>query len=256
MYGIVKQSGGSVRVRSAPGEGADFEVLFPAVKEDAPELPAPRPVSKAPGANEMVLVVEDEAPLRRLVVKIRTDSGYRVEAAANAEEAIALCEERAARRENINLLLSDVIMPGIDGRQLAARLRQISPGLPVLFMSGYDENSGVGGGEPDGQAVQFLRARSSRSRGARRSWAGVTRDASPHLGLESKRTGVYNGSQGGCGGAGGGDVRGGGRGAAVRGERTPPRDVRAPSLSIRLDASAHRQRRPPARLRGWSTPCD
>ena len=95
----------------------------------------------------MVLVVEDDAPIRRLVAEILVDSGYGVEVAANAEEALGMCEKRVAREETIDLLLSDVIMPGMGGRELATRLRHLYPHLPVLFMSGYDEHSGIGGDE-------------------------------------------------------------------------------------------------------------
>ncbi len=144
VYGIVKQSDGYVRVRSAPGEGAELEVLFPSVKEEATERVTPRMPSKRPGGSETVLLVEDEAPLRRLVAEILEEAGYRVVAAANAEEAIARSEQAAAKNEGIDLLLSDVVMPGLGGPELLARLRMVTPAMPVLFMSGYEEVTSVG----------------------------------------------------------------------------------------------------------------
>ena len=149
VYGIAKQSGGRVEVRSALGEGAELRVLFPAVNEAAPEPAATVPSTLSPGGHELVLLVEDEALLRRVVGDILIAAGYRVARAANADEALAMFEDAQRRSERIDVLLSDVVMPGLSGRELAVRLKRASPGLPVLFMSGYEERaSEVRGDEP------------------------------------------------------------------------------------------------------------
>jgi signal transduction histidine kinase len=147
VYGIAKQSGGRVHVRSAPGEGAELEVLFPAVSPEAAERRAATVPAKRPSGHERVLLVDDEAPLRRVVGEILLESGYRVELAASAEEALAKCEAWAAHEETIDLLLTDVVMPGMSGHELATRVRRLLR-VPVLFMSGYEEHSGLGGGDP------------------------------------------------------------------------------------------------------------
>jgi CheY-like chemotaxis protein len=116
-------------------------------QESAERHVATGPAKRLSG-HERVLLVDDEAPLRRVVGEILLDSGYRVELAASAEEALAKCEACAARAETIDLLLTDVVMPGMSGRELAIRVRSLLPHVPVLFMSGYEEHSGLGGGEP------------------------------------------------------------------------------------------------------------
>jgi signal transduction histidine kinase/CheY-like chemotaxis protein len=148
VYGIAKQSRGHVSVRSAPGAGAEFEVLLPAVRDEPSEsVPPPRPGAR-PRGQETVLLVEDEPSLRRIVVEVLVDSGYRVRAAANAEEALRICDDAVSRNDPLDLLLSDVVMPGMGGRELAARVRSRCPRARVLLMSGYDEHPGLGQNEP------------------------------------------------------------------------------------------------------------
>ena len=134
VYGIVEQSGGLIRVESAPDEGATFYVYLPVCEAaDDPDsrTPAERHGNRAQGT---ILVVEDEPPLRRLVASVLAAAGHQVLEAVNGYEAIALAEGH----EQIDLLLTDVIMPGITGPDVVARLRSHRPELAVLYMSGYD----------------------------------------------------------------------------------------------------------------------
>jgi PAS domain S-box-containing protein len=140
VYGIVKQSGGDIQVQSAPARGARFTVFLPTAASVADSLAAPRapggrasvPVATTRGAT--VLIVEDDAGVRAFAAQVLRDAGSTVFEAENAAEALAI-----AARESTppDLLLTDVVLPGIDGADLAARLRALRPGLRVLFMSGY-----------------------------------------------------------------------------------------------------------------------
>jgi nitrogen-specific signal transduction histidine kinase len=148
VYGIVKQSGGHVSVRSAPGTGTELEAFLPLVDDPVTEsIPAPRPPAR-PRGNETIVVVEDEPMLRRIVCEILAGSGYRIHPAENPDEALGVCADLAARGGSIDLLLSDVVMPGMGGRELAAQVRRRYPRVRVLLMSGYDESGGTEGGDP------------------------------------------------------------------------------------------------------------
>jgi PAS domain S-box-containing protein len=134
VYGIVTQAGGEVSIASSPGLGTTVTVLLPAASD--PSLPAPVSPSPAPtrGCGETLLVVEDEAALRDVAGRILSGAGYRVLSAECGPEALAL----AARHEGaIDLLVSDVIMPGMLGKDLAERLCVARPDTRVLYMSGY-----------------------------------------------------------------------------------------------------------------------
>ena len=133
VYGIVKQSGGVVTVESELGRGTSFEVLLPRVDARPAEVKPTR--RSLPTGHETVLVVEDEAAVRGLVERILQSGGYKVMAAASGGDALVVCEERG---EQIDLLLTDLVMPHLGGRELAARLTGRFPRLKVLFMSGYD----------------------------------------------------------------------------------------------------------------------
>src|SRR3989441_1678297 len=136
VYGIVKQHAGYVTVESEPGRGATFSVYFPRL-EAAVEAPRDDAVrGPCPGGEQTILVAEDEAAVRELVCEILSRLGYRVLVAGDGVEALALSQRF---RDSIHLLLTDVIMPWMDGRELAERMLAARPDTKTLFMSGYAE---------------------------------------------------------------------------------------------------------------------
>jgi CheY-like chemotaxis protein len=147
VYGIVEQSGGHVKVWSREGEGTSFQIFLPAV-EGLPSEPGMREErgKDSPGGNETVLVVEDEAGVRQLVRRILSDKGYTVLAVPDGDQALAVAE---AIETPIDLLVSDLVLPGMGGRELASRLTARYPRLKVLFMSGYEHGDGSGPQTPD-----------------------------------------------------------------------------------------------------------
>jgi signal transduction histidine kinase/CheY-like chemotaxis protein len=131
-YGIVRQAGGHISARQATERGTTFEVLLPPV--DAPAaVAAPPPANPTPPRPLRLMVVDDEASVRRLAAGALRHAGHAVLEAAGAEEALAL----AAEAGPVDLLITDLVMSGISGGALAERLRALRPGLLVLFMSGY-----------------------------------------------------------------------------------------------------------------------
>jgi PAS domain S-box-containing protein len=135
-YGIVRQAGGWIDVQSSPGAGSRFEICLP-LSEAVPAPAAPPGAGAGAGAGrgqETLLIVEDQADVRRLALSILEASGYRLLQAENAEQALGLSASYAGK---IDLLVTDVIMPGLNGRQLADRLVEERPGLKVLYTSGY-----------------------------------------------------------------------------------------------------------------------
>ena len=144
-YGIVRQSGGAITVDSAPGAGTTFRIFFPQVAAAAaPEAPeAPAPVA-GPSAQHTVLVVEDEESVRALAARMLERLGCRVLQAPNGAAAISLV---GTRLDEVDVLLTDVVMPGMRGPELAEALRMVRPDLPVVFMSGYASGD-VGGAVP------------------------------------------------------------------------------------------------------------
>jgi CheY-like chemotaxis protein len=133
-YGIVRQSGGWIDVRSSPGAGSRFEIWLPLTEADAADAAAPQPAAGDGRGEETLLIVEDQADVRRLALSILKANGYRLLEAEDAERALELSASFAGR---IDLLITDVIMPGLNGRQLADRLAKERPGLKVLYTSGY-----------------------------------------------------------------------------------------------------------------------
>jgi PAS domain S-box-containing protein len=139
VYGIVTQAGGHLWVESERGQGAAFRMLLPRTEEAATEpvdRPLPTPVSLR--GTETVLVVEDEALVRRLASEILKRHGYTVLEASNGGEALLICEKHPGP---IHLLLTDVVMPRMSGPELAQRLTALRPALKVAFMSGYVRHS-------------------------------------------------------------------------------------------------------------------
>ncbi|MDB4951896.1 MAG: Blue-light-activated protein, partial [Gemmatimonadetes bacterium] len=143
VYGIVRQSGGYVWVSGEPGEGATFHVLLPRADGDAAEAEVRAAEGPAHG-SETVLLVEDSPLVRDMARRSLAMHGYRVLEAANGEEGLRVCAEHPAA---IELLLTDVVMPLMNGPELARQARELRPGLRVLFMSGYTDERIAGLGE-------------------------------------------------------------------------------------------------------------
>ncbi len=138
VYGIVRQSGGNVWVYSEPGRGSSFKIYLPRV-DAAPEAAG----AGASGARmarpgTTLLLVEDQQALRTMLVKILKAAGYQVLEAADAEQALELC---ASHTGEIHLMLTDMVLPGIGGRELAGRIIALRPSLKVAYMSGYTDES-------------------------------------------------------------------------------------------------------------------
>jgi PAS domain S-box-containing protein len=134
VYGVIKQSGGHIVVESAPEQGATFVIHFPRVDEAVPVIEREQVPEELPGGSETVLLVEDEEAVRALANEILATSGYTVLQACHGAEALDLADRHQSR---IDLLLTDVVMPGIGGRELVERLGPRRPDMRVLYMSGY-----------------------------------------------------------------------------------------------------------------------
>lgn len=137
VYGIVKQNSGFIHVYSEPEEGSTFKIYFPKYCGDAlkPEVKVSADIPK--GLGQTILLVEDESELRSMAQAMLEQLGYAVLSAENPQDALKLAEEN---RRKITLLLTDVVMPGMNGRELSEKLQKISPKLKTLFMSGYTAN--------------------------------------------------------------------------------------------------------------------
>ena len=139
VYGIVKQSGGYIWVYSEPGQGTTFKIYLPQVDEPLEGETKKKVVEGGlPGGQETILVAEDEEEVRRLAVDILAKRGYRILEAPHGGDAFLICEQA---RAPVHLLLTDVVMPGLNGPELARRLKHFYPEMKVLFMSGYTDNT-------------------------------------------------------------------------------------------------------------------
>jgi signal transduction histidine kinase/CheY-like chemotaxis protein len=133
VYGILTQAGGNIRIYSEPGTGTTFTIMLPVTEEAAAPIPEPAPYEREP-KGETVLIVEDEAALREVTKRIFTRNGYRVITAGNGPEALDLARGHPGE---IHLLVTDVVMPHMLGKEVAEKMRVIKPSIEVLFMSGY-----------------------------------------------------------------------------------------------------------------------
>jgi len=152
VYGIVKQSGGYIWVYSEPGQGTSFKIYLPRIEEESVESTRERRSGSEalPRGSETVLLVEDEKGVRELAREYLEMSGYSVIEAEDGRTGVELAAMHAGP---IHLLMTDVVMPGISGRELADRVARIRPGIKVLYMSGYTDQSVVHHGILQGDAV-------------------------------------------------------------------------------------------------------
>ncbi len=140
VYGIVKQSGGYIWVYSEPDKGAIFKIYFPQVEDEIKPVIEREPSPSFHSGSETVLLAEDEDMVRNLCRQVLESCGYQVIEAKNGIEALELFKENSAK---VDLLMTDIVMPKMGGKELAENLRKLSPGLPILFMSGYPDDAVV-----------------------------------------------------------------------------------------------------------------
>jgi PAS domain S-box-containing protein len=138
LYAIVRQCEGAVHVYSEPGRGTTFRIYLPWVRDEQPQPPAPATEVRPARGHEVILVVEDDKDVRRIALEVLTGAGYRVLEAATPEEALAAV---ASATRPIDLVLTDVVMPGMNGKALAERLRALGGTPRVVFMSGYTQEA-------------------------------------------------------------------------------------------------------------------
>jgi two-component system cell cycle sensor histidine kinase/response regulator CckA len=136
VHGIVKQSGGHIWVYSEPDGGTTFQIYLPQFEDDASAREPASATAVPHGQGETILLVEDDAEVRIFVNRMLVESGYRVLATSSGDEALEL----AGERRRIDLLLTDVVMRGLSGRETAERLRRLQPDVAVLYMSGYTDD--------------------------------------------------------------------------------------------------------------------
>jgi two-component system cell cycle sensor histidine kinase/response regulator CckA len=154
VYGIVKQSGGDIWVYSEVGRGTTFKVFLPRIDEPlADEAAATAQRGAAPRGSETVLLADDEAPILKVARRILEGAGYTVLTASDGAEAVKVAD---AHKGTIDLLVTDMVMPHLGGRQVADKLRAERPGLRVLYLSGYTDTAAARQGlmEPGADFLQ------------------------------------------------------------------------------------------------------
>jgi two-component system cell cycle sensor histidine kinase/response regulator CckA len=137
VYGVVKQSGGDIRVSSEPGRGTTFQIFLPEFTGRAPARSSPMESAPSPHGAETILLVEDEGAVRRMASRALSGHGYTILEAENGAEALTILDRAPAP---VHLVLTDVVMPVLGGRELGERLAVEHPGIRVLFMSGYTDD--------------------------------------------------------------------------------------------------------------------
>jgi len=138
VYGAVKQSGGNIWVYSEPGKGTTFKIYFPSVDATADSASVPERIAAPPMGSETILLVEDSDSLRELTKEFLQIAGYNVVEARDGRDALQLAHSHA---QDFKLLLTDVVMPGMSGRELADEIKRMLPEIRILFMSGYTSNA-------------------------------------------------------------------------------------------------------------------
>ena len=150
VYGFVRQSGGHVKIYSEPGHGTTVKLYLPRAHEGADAVDATPGSGTGAGGDETVLVVEDDAAVRGATVEMLQELGYRVLKAGDADQALVVIDDAVAHHAAIDLLFTDVVMPGrLKSPELADKARERLPGIAVLFTSGYAQNAIVHGGRLD-----------------------------------------------------------------------------------------------------------
>jgi PAS domain S-box-containing protein len=153
IFGIVQQAGGSIDVRSEVGRGSAFRIFIPRAGLQAEGLTKQRPSPEKQKGDETILIVEDDESVREVAVLALKDAGYQVIEASNGDEALLLADKLQGR---IDLLMTDVVMPGINGRELSERLAGLYPDMKALFTSGYTEDVILRHGVSDAR-INFIR---------------------------------------------------------------------------------------------------
>jgi CheY-like chemotaxis protein len=153
VYGFVRQSGGHVKIYSELGQGTTVKMYFPRLTGTEPEEieSGLEPIAEGE-KSETILVVEDDKDLRNYIAELLRNLNYRVIATPNAQSALTILLQED---KQVDLLLTDIVMPGINGRELGKRAQEIRSGLPVLYMTGYSRNAIVHQGRLD-KGVEFL----------------------------------------------------------------------------------------------------
>jgi len=159
VYGIVKQSGGFIWVYSEVGKGTSFKIYIPRIDQAEEHIGTSTPSAEVPTGTETVLLTEDEQDVRQIAREFLESGGYKVIEAKDATEAKRLAAEH---RGNIDLLVTDMVMPGMTGQELAVHLQSEQPGLCVVVMSGYSERAATEMADAD-PTVRLLTKPFSRS---------------------------------------------------------------------------------------------